>query len=145
MLFNSYIFIFVFLPIALLGFYALTNFSRQSFKIEILILLSLVFYSFWNIKYLFLLILSIIINFLIGNLLIKNNNKFKLIFGVFINLLILGYYKYTNFFIENINLVFEKNYIIETLILPLGISYFTFQQITYLVDCYLGKVSDNIF
>ena len=145
MLFNSYIFIFVFLPIALLGFYALTNFSRQSFKIEILILLSLVFYSFWNIKYLFLLILSIIINFLIGNLLIKNNDKSKLIFGVFINLIILGYYKYTNFFIENINLVFEKNYIIETLILPLGISYFTFQQITYLVDCYLGKVSDKNF
>ena len=139
MLFNSYIFIFIFLPTALISFYFLINFTRNTFRVDFLIIISLLFYSWWNIKYLFLLIFSIILNFFIGNLLIKDNNKLKLFFGIFINLLILGYYKYTNFFIENINVFFDKNYIIETIILPLGISYFTFQQITYLVDCYLGK------
>ncbi len=143
MLFNSYTFIFIFLPTALISFYILTNFTRNTFRVDFLIIISLLFYSWWNINYLFLLIFSIILNFLIGNYLIQNSNKLKLFFGIFTNLLILGYYKYTNFFIENINVIFDKNHIIETIILPLGISYFTFQQITYLVDCYLGKVSDQ--
>ncbi len=143
MLFNSHLFIFLFLPFTLIIFHLLNKCKLVKFKLEFLIFISLFFYSWWNPKYLFLLLASILCNYVIGKLINTGKSKFKLILGISFNLLIIGYYKYTNFFLENINIIFERNSILETIILPLGISYFTFQQITYLVDCFLGKVKQQ--
>ena len=143
MLFNSHLFIFLFLPSTLFIFHLLSKYKFHELKLEFLILASLFFYSCWNPKYLFLLLGSILFNYFIGRSIIPNKSKLKLIFGVIINLFIIGYYKYTNFFLENINVIFDRNNILETIILPLGISYFTFQQITYLADCFLGKVKEH--
>ena len=111
----------------------------QNIKIKILIFLSLFFYSWWDYRYLVLLIFSIILNYLVSYL-ILNKNKRYLFLGILGNLFILGYFKYYNFFIDNYNLLFENNYNLKAIILPLGISFYTFQQIAYLVDCYLGLI-----
>jgi D-alanyl-lipoteichoic acid acyltransferase DltB (MBOAT superfamily) len=104
-----------------------------------LIISSLLFYGYWNYAYLWLIILSVLFNYSISFLL-RNQEKFNkkslLIIGIVGNLSALGYFKYFNFFIENINIIAETNLTITEIILPLGISFFTFQQITYLVDSY---------
>ena len=143
MLFNSHLFIFLFLPLTLTIFHLLSKYKLKKFKLDFLIFASLFFYSWWNPKYLFLLLGSILFNYIIGKVIASSRSKFKLVFGILFNLFIIGYYKYSNFFLENINVILEKNNVLETIILPLGISYFTFQQITYLVDCFLGKVSKH--
>lgn len=144
MLFNSHLFIFIFLPLCLFFFHLLNNYKHHALKIKVLVFASLFFYAWWSPKYLILLIFSVLVNYYFGKILLDNSkNKFKLMIGISINLIILGYYKYTNFFLENINLVLNRENIIETLILPLGISFFTFQQITYLVDCFLGNVKKH--
>ena len=137
MLFNSHLFIFLFLPLTLTIFHLLSKYKLKKFKLDFLIFASLFFYSWWNPKYLFLLLGSILFNYIIGKVIASSRSKFKLVFGILFNLFIIGYYKYSNFFLENINVILEKNNVLETIILPLGISYFTFQQITYLVDCFL--------
>ncbi|WDL74948.1 MBOAT family protein [Helicobacter winghamensis] len=150
MLFSSYIFIFAFLPIMLLGFYGLRYFNQNFLAKLFLVLGSLFFYAFWEIKYLGLLLLSILINYRITSLMLKNfaknsigggHNKFYLYIGIFFNLALLGFFKYTDFFLENFNL-FSKllhldfNIPLPHILLPLAISFFTFQQIAFLVDCY---------
>jgi alginate O-acetyltransferase complex protein AlgI len=149
MLFNSYIFIFIFLPLTLFGFYTLNN--RISYRSAIVWLVgaSFVFYGWWNPAYLILIISSIVFNFIAGFYLTKENKnqgKFSrrmvLILGIATNLLILGYFKYANFFIDNLNLLIDTNIIFYEIILPLGISFFTFQQITYLVDAYRNEVME---
>ena len=141
MLFNTHFFIFIFLPLSLIVFHTLSKLKLHHLKFEFLIIASLFFYSWWSPKYLFLLLGSISANYILGKWILKKRNNFKLVIGIFFNLIVIGYYKYTNFFIENINLIFETNHILETIILPLGISFFTFQQITYLVDCNNNKVA----
>ena len=111
---------------------------------------SLFFYSWWSIAYLPLLLFSIIFNYIIGKGLcdgykIHANKKFLLVFGLVINLSLLGYFKYADFFIENINWVFDLNQSQPNLILPLAISFFTFQQIAYLVDSYKGETGEYGF
>lgn len=144
MLFNSHLFIFIFLPLSLFLFHLLNSYKLHDLKIKTLVFSSLFFYGWWNPKYLFLLIFSVLINYFFGKILLSaSKNKFKLAVGISINLLILGYYKYSNFFLENINLIIDRENLFETLILPLGISFFTFQQITYLVDCFSGIVKKH--
>ena len=111
MLFNSLEFLFLFLPVTLISYYFLINKINNDTKIYFLIFVSLIFYGWWNFKYLFLIIFSIMVNYLCGLLIINFQKryffkKFSLIMGVFINLSILVYFKYTNFFIENINELF---------------------------------------
>ena len=119
-----------------------------------LVLASLFFYGFWNIKYIPLLIMSILVNYFIGTQLARgctsylgsieskyNNRKIILILGIVLNLVLLAYYKYTNFFIHNINLIMGTNYSNIEIILPLAISFFTFTQIAYLVDSYHKKTA----
>ena len=134
MLFNSKEFILVFLPIVFLGYYFLPKVFKNFSNIIWLLFSSLIFYSYWNYKFVLLIIFSAIVNYLIGNNLKKFKNTYLLIFGVVFNLFVLGYFKYKNFFIENINFLFDQNIPLTNLILPLGISFFTFQQIAYLVD-----------
>ena len=145
MLFNSHIFVFLFLPVALFCFHILRRLKLYNLTICWLIFVSLFFYGWWNPMYLFLITGSILFNFSIGHILTKKNLRLILIIGILGNLFLLSYYKYANFFTENLNLILNKNFILETIILPLGISFFTFQQITYLVDTYNKRVQQHTF
>lgn len=149
MLFNSYIFIFAFLPVTLVVFHLLAK-SRFVIASKIfLVMASLFFYSWWNVAYLPILIFSLIFNFYIGGLLQKYRSGSKgrkiLILGVVVNILLLGYYKYADFLIENINHIAGSGFDELNLLLPLAISFFTFQQIAYLVDCYKDNLAEYDF
>lgn len=148
MLFNSYLFIFLFLPLVLLGYYSVgIIFSRKAANYWLL-LSSLVFYAWWNPPYLLLLLLSIAVNYFIALQLIKNNEarnysrkKIWLTLGVVANLALLGYFKYANFFVDNINYWIDGDYHLAAIVLPLAISFFTFQQIAFLVDTSRGHIN----
>jgi len=139
MLFNSFEFIFIFLPLTLFLFYFCIHKKVNHLAIFSLIFMSLLFYSYWNYKYSLLIIVSISLNYLTGHLLIRKGKKIILIAGVSLNLLLLAYYKYYNFFIDNINNFFLSNISSLNIILPLAISFFTFTQIAYIVDIYKNR------
>ena len=141
MLFNSYEFIFLFFPIVLLVYFILGK-KLSSMANTWLMLASLFFYGWWSIDYLPLLIGSIIINYLIAGCIIKSRSRISFITGLIFNLGLLGYYKYLDFFLENLN-YFGANLELINVILPLGISFFTITQLLYLFDCYEGVVKDH--
>ncbi len=146
MLFNSYIFIFVFLPFSLLLFHSLRRAGFERTSILALTLMSLVFYGWWSVKYLLLLVPLMLANFALATLIVPRSGQrppaaqLFLVLGLVMNLAALGYYKYANFFVENINRVTGFNFLLERIILPIGISFFIFQKIAFLVDAYRGKV-----
>lgn len=140
MLFNSYIFIFVFLPITLIGFHLLCRYQQHSAAVSWLTGASLFFYGWWNPIYLMLILGSIAFNYTVGLILDRTSSKTVLTLGASANLALIGYFKYANFFIENINTTLGTQIHLERIILPLAISFFTFQQIAYLVDAYKGKI-----
>lgn len=146
MLFNSFEFIFAFLPIVLIVYFIL-NKIRLIVAAKIwLVASSLFFYSWWNKSYLPLLLISLLINFAIGSALGKENSKVRkktiLVVGILFNIGFLGYFKYSDFFLSNINSIFATNYALLKLALPLAISFFTFEQIIYLVDSYRGETKN---
>lgn len=147
MLFNSLEFIIIFLPIVIfLNYYF--NKKNNFYSKIVLIFSSIIFYGAWNLKLLPLLIFSILINFVLSNLIINSqNNKKKLyvFYGVSLNILVLGIFKYTNFFIENYNYLFSSELKLLNLIFPLGLSFYTIQQISYLIDCSEGEVQKTNF
>ena len=148
MLFNSYIFIFGFLPATLTIFFQLHRFRLSRMAVVSLTIASLFFYGYWNLNYLFLLIFSIISNYYIGEYIKNLNNKNKSkklisILGILYNLIIISYFKYINFFVTSWNQFFLSEWDKFSIILPLGISFYTFTQIAYLVDIYQGKVRDE--
>ncbi len=155
MLFNSYEFIFFFLPITFFIYFYLNSKRLTEAAKGFLVFCSLFFYSYWNVAYLPLILVSMLFNYQVGNILSKNINntvnnklfskKFILIFGVVANLSLLGYFKYTDFFIENFNFVTNSNVYLLNLLLPLAISFFTFQQIAYLVDSYKNETKEYNF
>ena len=149
MLFNSYIFIFVFLPVVLIGFHWIGKQGRHRIAIAWLVGVSLFFYGWWNPAYLGLILFSILFNYSVGVLLggraRQLHKKPILIFGVTINLLLLGYFKYANFFVDNFNNVIGSDIVLDHIILPLAISFFTFQQIAYLVDAWNGETHEYNF
>ena len=149
MLFNSIQFIFIFLPIVLIIYFALNKFKLIHLATGWLVLASLYFYSAWNINYLALILCSIIFNYSIGQTLLsdklKINRRSLTAFGVVGNVLLLIYFKYFNFLIENINTILHQHFNFMELMLPLAISFFTFQQIAYLVDTYKGKTNECDF
>ena len=116
-----------------------------------LVFASLFFYSWWNVAYLPIILSSLLFNYIIGNSLNENFKKVKigkrslLTFGIVSNLALLGYFKYTDFLIENFNGVFDSSLPLLHLALPLAISFFTFQQIAYLVDSYKGETREYDF
>jgi D-alanyl-lipoteichoic acid acyltransferase DltB (MBOAT superfamily) len=146
MLFNSFEFIFLFVPIVFFVYYLLVYLNYVRLSRIWLVISSLFFYSYWKLEYLPLILTSIIFNFLLG-FLISNyqHKKIYLFLGIAINLAILGYYKYYDFIAENINLFLEHKLPLLHLVLPLGISFFTFQQIAYLVDSYKGETKEYDF
>lgn len=140
MLFNSYLFIFLFLPICLCGYFALNHFRQYSAGQLFLLVMSLWFYGYYNIRYLFVILASISINYCVYLLIARFRQrklcKGILAFGVAANIGILVYFKYMDFFISNINAVFRTHLDFLRIALPLGISFFTFQQISFIVDSY---------
>ncbi len=148
MLFNSYEFIFVFLPISFFIYFYLNNLKLFKHAKLFLLFASLFFYSWWNIDYLPLILVSMVFNYIIGVKLSKKDFPYKrklLIFGISSNIFLLGYFKYSDFFIENINFLTGSNISLLHLALPLAISFFTFQQIAYLVDSYRGETKEYDF
>lgn len=141
MLFNSHEFIFLFLPSSLAAFYLLRN-APGHYRAYVIILSSLIFYGYWSVLYTALLIASITWNYylgiLIGGSTSKPKRKAMLIVGIVCNILLLFYYKYYNFFIENLNFIFPIQASLISLALPLAISFYTLQQVAYLVDVYQG-------
>ncbi|MGB4107322.1 MAG: MBOAT family protein [Alphaproteobacteria bacterium] len=146
MLFNSLEFLFLFLPVTLGAFLILKRLGFGRAALIFIALTSLFFYAWWDPRYLALLLASILFNFFIGGkLLAPSPPRALLVFGVGVNLAALGVFKYFNFLVGNINLLLAQDIVAPTIILPLGISFFTFQQIAYLVDAYNGKAQRPSF
>ena len=141
MVFSSITFIYYFLPIVLLIYFITPN----KFKNFILLISSLLFYFYGEPSYIWVLLLSCFINYISALLIEKYRNKSKiiLILTILLDLGILMYFKYTNFFIENINSIFGLNIKFIQVIMPIGISFFTFQTLSYVIDVYTKKVEAN--
>jgi D-alanyl-lipoteichoic acid acyltransferase DltB (MBOAT superfamily) len=151
LLFNSYEFIFLFLPITFFIYFYLNKKHLTYASKAFLVFASLFFYSWWNIKYLPLILVSMLFNYTLGRSLSeakeqkKVSKKQLLVIGVIFNLALLAYFKYMDFFIENFNAVFSTNISLLHLALPLAISFYTFQQIAYLVDSYRAETKEYDF
>ena len=143
MLFNTYVFIFGFLPVVLAGYFVIARTSHKGAALWVG-LASLVFYGWWNPKYVTLLLASIAVNFVVGRTIARAREagrlahaKRWLVAGLVFDLGVLAFFKYANFFVENAN-VLGAGLTLPAIVLPLGISFFTFTQITFLVDAYRG-------
>ncbi|MGQ5489533.1 hypothetical protein ACUH78_11875, partial [Thauera sp. ZXT1-4] len=151
MLFNAYEFLFLFLPLTLAGYFWVARRGHEP-AIVWLVLASLFFYAWWRPVYLVLLLVSMLANFGLGSLLDQAHRlgrqhagKAWLIAGTVFNLSLLGYFKYANFTVNSLNALAGTDFHLDTIILPLAISFFTFQQIAYLVDAYQGQAREYRF
>ncbi|MEA1880457.1 MAG: MBOAT family protein [Campylobacterota bacterium] len=151
MLFNSYEFIFIFLPLSFFIYFFLLQKRLLLGAKSFLVFASLFFYAWWNISYLPIILASMLFNYVVGNSLNGNFTHQKvskrnlLGIGIISNLLLLGYFKYSDFLIENFNVAFDTSHSLLHLMLPLAISFFTFQQIAYLVDSYRQETKEYDF
>lgn len=134
MVFCSAIFLFLFLPVCLVFYF----FCPLKLKNVVLLFFSLIFYVWGEVSFLWLIVVSILFNYVVGILIeTKNHKTLFLTVGVLINISVLFYYKYAGFVFQSIGLI--NNYF-QNIILPLGISFYTFHSISYLVDIYRNKV-----
>jgi len=140
MLFHSPEFLFLFLPLALAGFLLCGRMAGAGAALGWLLLASLFFYAWWNPPYLLLLLASILANHLIGRRLQARPSRLWLAVGVAGNLAVIGYYKYAAFALSSLSALGGFDLEAHAVLLPLGISFFTFQQIAYLVDSHRGRV-----
>lgn len=145
MLFHSTVFLFFFLPTVFSIYFLNNKFTKIDPKI-ILIIAGLIFYGWWNVYLTPLIIVSILFNFFLSKLLIKRNTYPKkkiLLITIFLNILFLIIFKYLDFLVLNINYIFSTNLDYINMPFPLAMSFFTFQTIAYLVDCYDGNIKKN--
>jgi D-alanyl-lipoteichoic acid acyltransferase DltB (MBOAT superfamily) len=146
MLFNSHPFIFMFLPIVLFTYLQLENYRKHHFAVVWLIFASLFYYGWWKPQFLLLLFASIFANAIFGKVLCSNSRlvgsrrSAVLAAGIVFNLGVLIYFKYANFFIANIDYLFGFQFGPLNILLPIGVSFITFQKIAFLVDAYRGQV-----
>lgn len=150
MLFCTYKFIFLFLPIVTIGYFTLLKVNKYEWAKVWLVAASLYFYAQGSIDFFPFFVGGVILNYVIGTLLSHNKmprvlKKLLFVLIVLANVALLGYYKYMDFFIDNANLLFGTEYAHWNLVLPIGISFFTFQQIAFLVDSYRGETSEYNF
>lgn len=148
MLFNSPEFIFAFLPVTAILFFLVGKHAKAEAAFGVLVVASLFFYGYWNPRYLLLILLSMTFNYVWGRLLIGSDGrkgKVLLAAGVTLNLSLLAYFKYANFFVDNVNTALGTQWQLQDIVLPLAISFFTFQQISYLVDAWQGKAKEYSF
>lgn len=141
MVFSSTIFLCVYLPLVLLGYYICPKKGRNLF----LLIASLVFYAWGEPKYVFLMIFSILVNYIFGRLMDKHREnkkrlKLMLVLSVVIDLGLLSVFKYTDFIITNVNAIFGANFDLLNIALPIGISFYTFQAMSYTIDVYRNDV-----
>ena len=148
MLFNSYVFLFLFLPLSLIGYYLFVHLGKGTAAKLVLTAASLIFYAYANPVYLLILLGSILFNYALCQGIVYERKRTGgrrafcnalLIAGIAGNLGLLFYFKYYDFFVENLNAVFGTSFVLKGVILPLGISFFTFQQIGYVVDVWKGE------
>ena len=146
-LFNSYEFIFLFLPVTFVGFFIIGKYVGEKQATFWLVIASFFFYGWWDSSYVPLLFASILFNYLVGKKLENTSrNKWMLFLGVFVDLLLLGYFKYMDFFLATSNaLIGIDCFDLPHIVLPLGISFFTFTQIAYLADAYRGITKNQSF
>ncbi|MPQ56038.1 MBOAT family protein [Duganella sp. FT27W] len=146
MLFNSFSFLFLYLPVVLAGYLLLARW-RPQWIVGWLALVSLFFYGYWDSRYLPLLLVSIVFNYWCGLRILAAQARRKqwLIGALAANLALLAYYKYANFFIDSVNAVSGGHLQGWQIILPIGISFFTFTQVAFLVDCYRGLAGEYRF
>lgn len=137
MIFSSIYFIYYFLIIFLILYFI----TPKKFKNYTLLLGSLFFYFYGDSKYIVLLLISSLVNYILGRLISKKNKKLFLIIGLIFNFGLLFYFKYFNFFLSNINSLFKTNINLFSIVLPLGISFYTFKNASYLIDVYKNKVN----
>ena len=138
MLFNSFPFLFVFLPVAVILHIAVERF-RPAWRLWLLIILSLCFYSYWDWRFLPLMVVSILLNWLLAEAFTKTKQGGLIVAAIVINLLVLAFFKYFNFFVDTIDLIPGVELPHSDIILPLGISFFTFHHVMYLMDLKRGK------
>lgn len=142
MVFSSTEFLFLFLPLSLIGYFII----NRKFQNLFLLFISIIFYALGEPKFVFVMMISIVINYLLALLIEQYGMKYKLIKKLFLilalvlNIGLLFYYKYYNFTIENINLIFKTSIPVMEIVLPIGISFFTFQGLSYVLDVYMKKV-----
>ena len=143
MSFNSEIFLFLFLPLFLIVYFILPKKVRKYW----LLISNFIFYSYAGIRYLYVLVFSIIVNYLFGIMLTKINDskqkKILLVMGIFINIFILSYFKYFNSIMKVISTILVESDITIKALLPIGISFYTFQGLSYIIDTYRGKIKTN--
>jgi alginate O-acetyltransferase complex protein AlgI len=151
-LFNSPIFLGVFLPATVFGYLVLYHLGGPRAVLVWLVAASLVFYGWWNPIYLPLLGALATFNFFVAKAITRQREadrpdrvKLLLTFGIVVDVAVLGYFKYTDFFIDTANQVLHANLLLQNIVLPLGISFFTFQKIAYLVDSSRGRVAEHDF
>lgn len=143
MLFNSYVFILGFLPLTLILYYLSARWFGSLCARCVLILASLFFYSWWDVRNLPILLGSILLNYFIAGQILRcagRGRKAWLTAGIVFDLGLLGYFKYTAFAVDTVNSLFHTGFAVPQIVLPLGISFFTFTQIACLVDSYRGEV-----
>lgn len=142
MVFSSYIFLFAFLPLVLGGYYLLSRVKKTIWQRLFLIGASLYFYGYFNPSYLVIIVVSILANYILAYGMSRSKGAAGTVFfwlGVLFNVGLLGYFKYRDFFVENINALFHTSLILKRIALPLGISFFTFQQLSFLVSIRKGE------
>ncbi len=145
MLFNSYVFMLAFLPVTLIGYFLL---GRLPARVELnklfLVLASFVFYGYNNPSYVPIIVLSILVNYALSQMMLRSDKKAVrlplMLLGLTLNLGVLFYFKYYDFFVENLNAALKADFTLMHLMLPLGISFFTFQQLSYVIDSYKKAV-----
>ena len=139
MIFSSIYFIYYFLIIFLILYFI----TPKKFKNYTLLLGSLFFYFYGDSKYIVLLLISSLVNYILGRIISKKNRKLFLIIGLIFNFGLLFYFKYFNFFLSNINSLFKTNINLFSIVLPLGISFYTFKNASYLIDVYKNRVNSE--
>lgn len=146
--FNSYIFVFLFLPLTLIVYFFLHAKKKSTLAKVWLLGMSLWFYGYFNYSYLVLIIFSILFNYVVSRGMTKcSGSKIKKVYltlGIVANVGLLFYFKYYDFFLENVNTVFGLSFSLKNILLPLGISFYTFQQLSYVIDSYNGKTNYSI-
>ena len=154
MLFNSYIFVLFFLPCCIGVYFALNRMEKPKMAMCFLLGMSLWFYGFFNPSYLLIICTSIVINYLFYRIMRRCRAasggktlgmKLLLVVALLLNVGLLFYFKYFDFFIENINILFRTDFMLRHIMLPLGISFFTFQQLSFVIDAYKGELPDYQF
>ena len=144
MLFNSYIFILLFLPICLLGYFGFNHLKQYKTAQAFLLGMSLWFYGYFNADYVWIILVSVAVNYGIYQWISRSDSQKKrklfLGLGLVFDIGLLFYFKYFNFFIDNVNTVFKQDFNLLNIVMPLGISFFTFQQISFIVDAYRKEV-----